>query len=421
MSAGRRASLPGWTLPGAAVLVAFVAVALLLARRPPGAGPLVKEELRGWTLVSGSLGGASGEPGAGARLAPGRYRALADTRLTRAALSLLLPQGASVEVVEGDDFPRIVVGSAELLITGGLGGWLLEGEAVIATDAARARLDAGGLQVLDGALRWRGQTFFGGQRLSIGEEASSSSAEGSESASPGAQAPLELVARVVDAATGLGIAGAAARITRFHAGGDTAPRAAKEDSTAQDEPTRLASQSSQGLFLAAAYPPLRIELVPSDEQGAVRIPRWSPGDPRIALHVQVDAQGYAPGVAIVSRDHDAWGQWEDVDISLRRAPIATVSLVGPDLLPVAGAPLIVESWRDCHDASNPRGARVDASRRILVPGDPQLLFTDSDGLLRLPWTSHPHTLRNLHPRLFFYDPREGFARDVVDVDRKSVV
>ncbi|MBI4607328.1 MAG: hypothetical protein HY721_35630 [Planctomycetes bacterium] len=390
-----------WLFGAAGVLLLAAAGGLLWIARSPEA-PV---EAGGWSLARGELalaGGGAGDGGAaggaagtpllavGSTIDPGRYEARTGARLERAGASIQAAAGTVLEVPVEVGLPRVLSGSCEAELVGPL---LLSGVALVPLGAVKVVLDPGGIAVVSGRLRSGGRLVAEGERLD---------ASGRPWPAPAAtEAPADLgtpqaegrarTGRVFDAATGSGIGGARVLATFFHGG--EAPTSGIDASALP----RAGFERAVDLEGAAAVPSLGSVEVETDAGGSFEIEAFEPSDPRILVHLEVEAEGFAPATAFLSGREGVTGRWEEVEVALRRTAVAEVLVLDPEGRPVPGAPVRVAAWAEGYDFLAPPGAARSAGGRLVKALEPELRFTDAGGALRVAASSHAWTFEGLHP------------------------
>jgi len=186
---------------------------------------------------------------------------------------------------------------------------------------------------------------------------------------------------VRDAATGAALGGARVRAAAFH--GESHPS-------------------------VAGFPALETLLTRARDNGEIWLPALRPEDPRLRIHLQVDAPGRPAEVAVLSGRRSFAGPWNDVEVELRRVQTGRILVVDAEGAPLPDIALRVSAFEDGFDflmqdldvrlAS--RDLVREGLRRLVATKGARLLYTDATGSLELPWSDHPFEVELLAPTRF---------------------
>jgi hypothetical protein len=333
-------------------------------------------EVAGWKVVAGKVDeerGADGSP---------RARAAGEASLERGGAAIRLDPGTSVSFPPTADLsgvpavPSVIEGR---LVLKASTPFVLGGETAAPSEPIELALDPGGITVIKGTIAIGGRLISAGERIILaggGEAGDAPPVDGEETRPEPEETPPPaeaIVARTVDARTGLPLGGVEVFATWSHS----------ED----------------------GYPPLPVEgsqvSSRTDPAGILRLPPFLPEDPRAKLHLQASLPGFVAEVAVLRGERDADGARPPVTLALRRALTCRVVFLDPEGSPLAGAAIEV---RDAPpDPYDPEDALVDgrAAGRSASP----VRYTDADGGLIVRQDVTVFTLH--HPLLHLLDIAPG--------------
>jgi hypothetical protein len=209
---------------------------------------------------------------------------------------------------------------------------------------------------------------------------------------------LVAIGKVLDAATGKGVAGARVLVTGCHA--------SAVDPVGAEDPA-----AGEAGWRTAGVPALVEAEVETTAGGVILVERFRPEDPRLLLHVQVDHADYAPAVAIIGGRDGADGRWDEAEILLRAARTAAIRVARIDdrgrthalgRVPVQVTPRVdgtsfLEGEVAAHRHPLGRRGGTTAHGRLVRPGAPRVQYTDRRGDLRLEAGSYAYDLELLDP------------------------